>query len=761
MDAALDLDAERRRGTGGSSSTNVETDDDTRAWECVIMPGKETAKSCHDFMAKACGYHDGRAVSPRSLGYTSPIVGSNRVTLFYTDNTEALTHEQQQSDGDIYDDSSPIRILDLKAAGLHAVVFPAATEFAIEAKSFWQHTGEIVSSRRAEVALVELGIWNTDDDKPSDDTLITADEPTAAGGEHQHMARITSSFYYPATANKWWIQCPYSKQPHVRLHPAKQQQPPQCPEQPPIQTPCPYNGIKKRIASITNTPPSSVFLTPSGMSTIYTALRSARRRKISQQQDDDSHPSSSTTTTTTTSSSNSGGTSIVYGFPYLDTLKLCSRPELVPGGVEFFGHGRANDLSNLETMLETRKNENADGYAGVSVLITEYPSNPLLRCPDLKRLRELADTYDFALVVDDTIGNFANLDLIQTGMADAICTSLTKLFNGRGDAMAGSVVTIPNTPVGRWMQQDLEREYNSTVCSSDTTVSHQGGLWHGDATAVYANSSDFLERSSRINTTAEGFADWLKGREEVSHIYYPKYIHEHTSNNNANDRNDNYESLLNHSLQERHDHTPGYGGLMAILLHPHICQRTFYDRLDLSKGPSLGTDFTLVCPYTLLAHYHELDFAMSYDVQPNLLRIAVGLEDLDLLKERFEKALGESVLHKKLPIEAGGGGGDSLGGLKKAARGYCTTAGAGGHFPTRRSFGTLSKHTFTPTRVDGGRNRCTSTMTTTMPFSAQYLGGGIGKGVTSEFNMAIMRKKMMGTWSRRAMSSLLLRRPCC
>ena len=146
-------------------------------------------------------------------------------------------------------------------------------------------------------------------------------------------------------------------------------------------------------------------------------------------------------------------------------------------------------------------------------------------------------------------------------------------------------------------------------------------------------------------------------------IYYPKYLPDMTDDNEEDLRNnDNYESLLNHSLADRgQPHTPGYGGLMAILLHPHICQRTFYDRLDLSKGPSLGTDFTLVCPYTLLAHYHELDFAMSYDVQPNLLRIAVGLEDLGVLKERFEKALGESVLHKKLPLGAGPGGGGGEG----------------------------------------------------------------------------------------------------
>ena len=170
-------------------------------------------------------------------------------------------------------------------------------------------------------------------------------------------------------------------------------------------------------------------------------------------------------------------------------------------------------------------------------------------------------------------------------------------------------------------------------------------LWEGDARAIYENSFDFLERSSKINHTAEALADWLKEREEVCSVYYPKF----TSNKEG------YDLIMKERLQCSSDgggveHDAGYGGLMSIVLHPHICPRTFYDKLDVSKGPSLGTNFTLVCPYTLLAHYHELDFAMSYQVKPNLLRISVGLEELDELKGKFDTALCESKLHPKLPV---------------------------------------------------------------------------------------------------------------
>ena len=68
-------------------------------------------------------------------------------------------------------------------------------------------------------------------------------------------------------------------------------------------------------------------------------------------------------------------------------------------------------------------------------MFTEFPSNPLLKCHDLRRLSRLAHEFGFLLVVDDTVGNFANTDLLHSqGLrVDVVCSSLTKIFNGRGD----------------------------------------------------------------------------------------------------------------------------------------------------------------------------------------------------------------------------------------------------------------------------------------------------------------------------------------
>lgn len=288
--------------------------------------------------------------------------------------------------------------------------------------------------------------------------------------------------------------------------------------------------------------------------------------------------------------------------------------------MEFFGRGDTRDLQSLERLLQTKGRV-------FCALFTEVPSNPLLQCPDLVALRRLADEYHFALIVDDTISTFWNVDLLHSGLADALCSSLTKLVSGRGDVMGGSVVLNPFTERGLAMQHDLLSHAPGAVL----------GLHSADAAALLTNSTSFPDRCHRVNTTAEALRDWLHEHPAVQQVYYPKGLALYDQVKNTSSR--------------RGGPPGGYGGLMSLILHAHMCQRTFYDALNVAKGPSLGTNFTLVCPYTLLAHYHELDFAMSYNVPPNLLRISIGLESFDELKSKFEEAFRASQLYPKMTVQ--------------------------------------------------------------------------------------------------------------
>ena len=65
-------------------------------------------------------------------------------------------------------------------------------------------------------------------------------------------------------------------------------------------------------------------------------------------------------------------------------------------------------------------------------------------------------------------------------------------------------------------------------------------------------------------------------------------------------------------------------------------------RLAVCKGPSLGAEFTLACPFTLLAHYGELDWAESCGVSRYLIRLSVGLENPRELWQRLDLALNKA-----------------------------------------------------------------------------------------------------------------------
>ena len=111
-------------------------------------------------------------------------------------------------------------------------------------------------------------------------------------------------------------------------------------------------------------------------------------------------------------------------FPYIDTLKIL---EKFGPGCQFYGYGTDAELDDLEERCA-----NGAKFLG---LFCEFPGNPLLKTPDLRRIRSLADRFDFAVVVDETIGNFINVHVLP--YADIVVSSLTKVFTGECNVMGG------------------------------------------------------------------------------------------------------------------------------------------------------------------------------------------------------------------------------------------------------------------------------------------------------------------------------------
>ena len=118
--------------------------------------------------------------------------------------------------------------------------------------------------------------------------------------------------------------------------------------------------------------------------------------------------------------------------------------------------------------------------------------------------------------------------------------------------------------------------------------------------------------------------EFLAEQPQVADVFYPASV----------DRA-NYERFLRPN--------GGFGGLFSVVLKDAAAKtERFFDALQIPKGPNLGTSFTLCCPFTILAHYRELDFAESCGISRHLIRVSVGLEDSAWQVERFAEALRES-----------------------------------------------------------------------------------------------------------------------
>ncbi len=283
------------------------------------------------------------------------------------------------------------------------------------------------------------------------------------------------------------------------------------------------------------------------------------------------------------------------GFPYVDTLKL--QQKLGHGGILL------HHLGSIETELQALLRKQP-----LAACFCEIPGNPLLGSVDMRQIRPILREYHVPLVVDDVVATPANVDL--SGHADLIATSLTKFIVGTGNAMGGALICNPKSP--------LYGELKPIISDQ-----HEELLWGEDAVVLDAQARGFPERMKRHNQNGLLLAERLRHHPAIERVWYPKW-----------EFSDAYDAV------RRQD--GGWGALITFLPRNGEAKSPgIYDRLAFSKGPSLGTVFTLACPFTLLAHYTELEWAESCGLSRYLIRISVGLEDPEDLWQRLERALAE------------------------------------------------------------------------------------------------------------------------
>ena len=332
-----------------------------------------------------------------------------------------------------------------------------------------------------------------------------------------------------------------------------------------------WRVLTERLAGLTGAAVEDVLLFPSGMAAIHAVYRALQAVLPDRR-------------------------CVQFGFPYTDTIKIQQK---FGKGVHFLAAADEADYERLAAIV---------GAEPLMGLFCEFPSNPLLLSPDLGRLAAFCRQGQMPLVVDDTIGSFANVDVLPA--ADVLVSSLTKLFSGAGDVMGGLVALRGDSPWHDRLSEALRREYEQLLCSDDAIILEE-------------NSRDYAARAARAGATAEVLGDILHAHPAVERLWYPKHV-----------------TPANYASHRRPGGT--YSTLFSLLLKdPSLNTAPFFDALRVCKGPNLGTNFTLACPYTLLAHYPELAEVEALGVSRYLIRVSVGQEEPADLVTRFQDALAQ------------------------------------------------------------------------------------------------------------------------
>ena len=242
------------------------------------------------------------------------------------------------------------------------------------------------------------------------------------------------------------------------------------------------------------------------------------------------------------------------------------------------------------------------------LMFMETPSNPLTELADIRQLSELAHQNDILLVVDNCFCTPALQQPISLG-ADIVIHSATKFLDGQGRCVGGAVLG-PEELVGEKVFGFL-RTAGPAMSPFNAWVFLKGLETLG--LRMKAHSSNAL-----------AMARWLEQQANVKRVFYP-----------------GLESHGQHELAVRQQ--SGFGGLLSFELKGG--KEAGWKLIDatrlISITANLGdTKTTITHPASTTHNRLTPEQREQAGIVDGLIRIAVGLEDIEDLKIDLDRGLG-------------------------------------------------------------------------------------------------------------------------
>lgn len=241
-------------------------------------------------------------------------------------------------------------------------------------------------------------------------------------------------------------------------------------------------------------------------------------------------------------------------------------------------------------------------------LFLETPANPLTEVADIAALARLAHEHGCLLVVDNTVCTSVLQRPLQLG-ADVVVTSATKYIDGQGRTLGGAVI-------GR------EKEIGGDVYGALRTGGPSMSPFHA---WVFLKGLETLSvRMQAHCANALALAQWLEQQPTVERVYYP-----------------GLKSHPQHELAKRQQQ--GFGGLLSFEVKGgrDAAWKVIDGTQLISITANLGdTKTTITHPATTTHGRLTPEARAAAGIKDNLVRIAVGLENVEDLKADLARGLG-------------------------------------------------------------------------------------------------------------------------
>ena len=283
---------------------------------------------------------------------------------------------------------------------------------------------------------------------------------------------------------------------------------------------------------------------------------------------------------------------------YGGSVRLFNEIKSISQGIEI-SYVDMTDIINIKNNIKNN----------TKMIFIETPTNPLLKISDLSKITKLAKKENIITVCDNTFASPYNQRPIDFGV-DIVIHSATKYIGGHSDLIAGALI------IGKNDKKLIDRMSNIHNSLGPITSAF-------DSYLLLRSLKTLVVRMERHNKSAFEIASYLKKRKDIKKVIYP--------------------GLKNHPQHKLSSkQMNGFGGIISFEIKGNLSKaKSFLRKTKIfTLAESLGGVESLIEHPGLMTHASlSKQRRDEIGISDTLIRLSVGLENVDDLKRDLDQAL--------------------------------------------------------------------------------------------------------------------------